>query len=770
MVGSAIALSLIGLGAVQALPSGKQVEERQIWIGDGTGVFVPGNGELPVCLTDIPLQGQPPCLLPPVVGGLKPGKRELGKRQIWIGDGTGVFIPGNGELPVCLTDIPLQGQPPCLLPPIVGGLNPGKAKRQIWIGNGNGTFIPGPGGLPVCLTDAPLSGQPPCLLPPIVGGLNPGKTRRQIWIGPGNGTFFPGQPTIPICLTDVALQEQPPCILPPIVGGLEPPSLPPKEKRGFVLPPDYATNTKKVIETLELELIRLQNKKHKTAEDLDDIEAIKGALKYLAGIVKITAPPGSESTFTPGKRAFVLPPDYATNTKKVIETLELELIRLQNKRNKTDEDRDDIEAIKAALKYLAGITKITAPPGGESTFTPGKRAFILPSDYATNTKKVIETLELELIRLQNKRRKTQEDRDDIAAIKAALRYLAGIVNITAPPGTSSTFTPGKRDTFSLDTVGTYASVCPNLEGAQIALQTLMHKDKPTVEERIIMQKLAAFLKGCGIVIVKSPDGTYTTIKPSDKRDVSFNPLGLQTAYTVLLQAATTLTPSQPSFANWLSLQHISGVLEILGVSSTITVDSARQPKPRAAATGSDIVTIGSRTCQRGDLLGLRAALAALLAAYGHPSKAPANIYLIEQVLVVALQLCGQSVEGWTTLVPGSTVPGGPIVPDPTVPGGPIIPDPTTPGGPLVPDPTVPGGEVKPSTRKARQAPVGDPTAMLAALKTLEDAYGTYGSGKIPAPVWLIMVNLVTILQSLPGVVVPGWPVLGQGSVVLTPST
>ncbi|KAK4041402.1 hypothetical protein C8A01DRAFT_14857 [Parachaetomium inaequale] len=795
MVGPALALSLIGLGAVQALPTGKTVEERQIWLGPGSGTFIPGDGELHTCLTDTPLQEQPPCILPPIVGGLEPStkKREVEKRQIWLGPGSGTFIPGNGELHTCLTDTPLQEQPPCILPPIVGGLEPStrkkrqviigdpsgvfvpgqgelppclvdtpineqppcilppivgglepstKAKRQLIIGDGTGVFIPGQGAVPVCLVDVPLNEQPPCMLPPIVGGLNPStKAKRQLIIGDGTGVFIPGQGEAPVCLVDVPLNEQPPCMLPPIVGGLEPST----KKRGFVLPSDYATNTKRVIEELERDLIGLQNKKNKSKQDLEDIEAIKAALMYLAGITSISAPPGTGSTFTPGKRGFVLPPDYATNTKKVIQTLEKELIRLQNKKNKTQEDRSDIEAIRAALKYLAGITSISAPPGTGSTFTPGKRGFTLPPDYATNTKKVIETLEKELIRLQNKRNKSQEDVDDIEAIKAALMYLAGISSISAPPGTGSTFTPGKRDAeFSLDTVGAYSSVCPNLAGAEIALETLMHKDKPTAEERIVMQQLAAFLKACGITIVKSPDGTYTIIKPSDKRDVSaqFDVTGLQTAYFILLQAATDLYPSQPSFDNWLALQHISGLLELYGASTTLTVDSAGHPKRQ-----TDTITVGTRTCQVIDVMALRAALAALITAYGDPSKASTHIFLVEQVLVTALQLCGQSVAGWTTIIPGSPVPGGP----------------------MIPDPTVPSGEIKPSDKK-RQAIVADPAAMLAALTTLEQAYGAYGSGKIPAPVFLIMVNIVTILQGIPGVVVPGWPVLGQGSVVLTPST
>ncbi|KAK4241976.1 hypothetical protein C8A03DRAFT_40681 [Achaetomium macrosporum] len=526
MVGSALALSLIGLGAVQALPAGKKpVAERQFSIGDGTGTFIPGQGDLPVCLTDgTPLSEQPPCLLPPITGGLEPPKEKkraaAEKRQFTIGNPSGGLIPGQGELPACAVDIPLN--------------------------------------------------------------------------------------------------EQPPCMLPPITGGLEPPTLPPKHKRSF----------------------------------------------------------------TPGKRSFVLPPDAASNPKRVIEKLELDLERLQNKKNKSQEDLDDIKAIKAALLYLAGIT-----------------------------------------------------------------------NISAPPGTGSTFTPGKRDAqFDPNTIGTYAAECPNLEGAELALEALMHKDKPTLEERIIMQKLAAFLKGCGITIVKSPDGTWTIIKPSDKRDMATSQLdvtGLQNAYSALVNAAAEVAPSQPSFTNWLALQQIAGVLEIYGASpaSSPIADSAGHPKRQTS----------TKTCQLADVMGLRAALAALLTAYGEPVAAPTNIFLVEQVLVTALQLCGESVPGWTTLTPGSPIPGGPLIPDPTIPGGPMVPDPYKPGSPL-----------KPSDKKREET--SDPAALLAALKVLEDAYGSYGSATIPVPVWLIMVNAVTILQTNLGVTVPGWPVLGQGSVVLTPST
>lgn len=564
MVGSALALSLIGLGAVQALPAGEPLKERQVWIGDGSVTITPGDGELPVCLEGVPLKQQPPCLLPPVVGGLEPSNR---KRQVWIGDGSVIITPGNGELPECLTDVPLNQQSPCLLPPIVGGLDPSNRKRQIWIGDGSGTITPGDGELPECLTDVPLNQQPPCLLPPIVGGLGPSNRKReaewpaplkerQIWIGDGSGTITPGDGELPECLTDVPLNEQPPCLLPPISGGFLPPTLPKAKRDG----------------------------------------------------------------------------------------------------------------------------------------------------------------------------------------------------------------PGKRDvSFSLDTVGAYAAECPNLEGAQIAVQTLMHKDKLTVQERIILQQLTDFLKGCGITIIRSPDGTFTVIKPSHKkRDVAVTPHfdlgGLEAAYSELLQAAAG-SAEQPAFETWLVLQHLAGLLEMYGAPVPHSVPAAKRGE-------KNTLTAGIKKCSLADVSGLRAALTALLAAYGHPSSAPRSVFLIEQVIVIALQVCGKTVPGWTTLIPGRPIPGGPLVPDPTVPGGPLVPDLTRPGGPL-----------KPSERRGRRAAAEDNAdegaaqALLASLEALEQAYGGYGSADVPVPVWLVMVNAVTVLQGSYGIKLPGWPpVLGDGSVVLRPST
>lgn len=658
-----------------------------------------------------------------------PASKKVEERQTLIGGGWSDFHPGDAP-PTCSINIPISQQPPCIFFPIPGTIRPGKEKRQI-LGPGYSDLHPGDGNIPRCEISLPISQQPPCFFYPIPGQIIPGKTKRQILIGPGSGDFFPGDgSTIPTCEISLPISEQPPCIFFPIPGEITPGN----GKRQILGPgwSDFHPGSGNTIPTCEISL----------------------PIKQQPPCIFFPIP----GEIRPGKRSFILPADYATNTKQVILQLEKQLVALQNKKNKTSEDIADIRAIKAALKYLANIDQISAPPGSETGFVPGKRSFSLPSDYASDTKKVILQLEKQLIALQNKKNKTDEDLADIQAIKSALKYLAGIDQISAPPGTETGFVPGKRDTSS---VGAYASVCPGLEGAEIALETLLHKPKPTVQEYIIIQKLTNFLAGCGIAIVKSPDGTWTIIKPSDKKRgldtevavatpqpvADFDLAGLEESYHLLLESTQG---GQPSFVTWLALRQMADLLELYGAPIDGAVSSASAPSKRQ-------ITIGTGSCQLLDILGLKAALAALMTAYGDPAKTPTNIFLIEQILVTAIQLCGQGVPGWTTLTPGNPIPGGPLVPDTTIPGGPIKPDPYVPGGPI-----------RPGRRQADA--LDDPTTLLDALQVLEAHYGGYESGTIPAPLFLTMLNLVTILQEVYGVTVKGWPVLGPGTVVLTPST
>jgi len=412
----------------------------------------------------------------------------------------------------------------------------------------------------------------------------------------------------------------------------------------------------------------------------------------------------------------------------------------------------------------------------------GKRDFVLPPDYKTNTKAVIKQLEVQLVSLQNKKVKTQEDLTDIAAIKAALKYLANITSISAPPGSGTIFIPGKRD---VEAAGAYAAQCPELSAAEAAIKKLLSKKNLTLEERMLINSLRAFLVGCGAIVSTSPDGSIIIIRPGGKKreeespelvveapapvDAGFSLTGLEEAYKALY-AAYEGAESRPSFTSWLALQQMADLLDLYGkpVQQLISRAETEAPTP---IERRQIGIIGGGACEPADVMGLRAALIALLVAYGHPSQAPANIFLVEQVLVSALQICGAGPAGWTVIIPGTPVPG-PMVPEVPTPGAPMIPEITVPGGPMVPEVPSAGAPMKPAPRsekedvmvEARQTLIaGDPAAILAALKLLEQKYGGYGSGTIPAPVFLIMVNMVTILQES-GVKVPGWPVLGQGSV------
>lgn len=252
--------------------------------------------------------------------------------------------------------------------------------------------------------------------------------------------------------------------------------------------------------------------------------------------------------------------------------------------------------------------------------------------------------------------------------------------IIAPP-TTTIGPSNKRRALSTDQ-------CSNVESVQTELDALLSKPGgPSPPDVVVIQQLATFLLGCGV----------TEIGISNKkRDIAlraeadFDLTGLQTAYEIFLQQPTL------SLDTWLIMQYAADVLEYYGVDverapagTTTTFVSGRKRQ-------GGVFTIGG-SCQLNDVVALKAVLAALASLYGDPAKSPANIFLVEQLVVTGLQACGQNVPGWTVITPGNPIPGGPIVPDPTVPGGPITPDPTIPGGPITPDdPTVPGGGITPS--------------------------------------------------------------------------
>src|SRR3569833_3245443 len=149
----------------------------------------------------------------------------------------------------------------------------------------------------------------------------------------------------------------------------------PRLRDGPHLPPDRNQNHKDRIARLETELEALQNKRHKSASDWDEIDRLRERIERLAGVIDISAPSGSSSTFTPGKakrQEFSLPTDGSQEFKDFVAGLEQKLERLQNKQYKSAADRDAISELKDILRHVAGVVKAGAPAGGSVTFTPGR--------------------------------------------------------------------------------------------------------------------------------------------------------------------------------------------------------------------------------------------------------------------------------------------------------------------------------------------------------------------------------------------------------------
>ncbi|ORY66012.1 uncharacterized protein BCR38DRAFT_407993 [Pseudomassariella vexata] len=352
----------------------------------------------------------------------------------------------------------------------------------------------------------------------------------------------------------------------------------------------------------------------------------------------------------------------------------------------------------------------------------------------------------------------------LKAIEAELlKY--GIKIIRSPDGTTTTFTPGKvkREEASPLGAGNYGEAGFDLAGLEKTLESLMQQygSNPPHDVFIVEEKIKHILLAYGIIIIKAPDGTTTTIYPSTKRAAAT--YDIEALASILEIQVQAYDGAIPPMADWLVLQDIAAVLEsydFLILPGTTTVVGPRTKQRRGTIQLGDSV----------NTVALQALLAMLEATYG--LAPPRDIFLIEQSIATILYAQGISVPGWISpdptvpggvLIPGPYIPGGGITPDPTIPGGKITPDPYYPGGAIIPDPTVPGGAIHPSDRKRDESDAG----LLDALTELEAQYGTYGSGKIPEPVFIVMQNIATILQA-DGVVVPEWPNLG-GSTTIEPS-
>ncbi|KAK0620960.1 hypothetical protein B0T14DRAFT_567676 [Immersiella caudata] len=379
------------------------------------------------------------------------------------------------------------------------------------------------------------------------------------------------------------------------------------------------------------------------------------------------------------------------------------------------------------------------PVTGELRPAPKKRQTLIPSN--ASKKEAIKTLELELQRLEKKKSPSKAEKSAITTIKKELKRLAGIKDITPPPGGSSTFVPGKRDSISLGSFGAYKGFCPpSTTGLRQALSILLAKPRRSEEETLAIIDIVHILSGCGASI--SDEGaTFTPIVPRDNSDL----VGLQAAYADGIAALGSHTPSFTSFIILTGLEDTltSAGLTVSGPSGTVSL------APRQQRIG---------TCDPIDVLLLMTLYRSILREYGtNTSRWPSSVTSQARSILTVLSLCG---EPTSTISPVPYVPGGSITPQPTIPGGTITPQPTIPGGnlepvPMIPGggnlepaPTIPGGEFRPGKR--------DLDSAKQALAVLEKQYGTYQSGKIPTVVFLPMAQLVAYLQGQ-GVVVLGWP-------------
>ncbi|KAI1866567.1 hypothetical protein JX265_007868 [Neoarthrinium moseri] len=408
-----------------------------------------------------------------------------------------------------------------------------------------------------------------------------------------------------------------------------------------------------------------------------------------------------------------------------------------------------------------GITIVATPDGTSTTITFGKAKrqenigpFLGGSDPSA-LKEHLVALELEyefLVHQYGKHAPPSVSRRKEEIEHELKKY--GITIVASPDGTSTTITPGKarrQESFIGD--GSYGNAAFNLEGLERTLEALMQQygPNPPHDVYIIEENIKHILLAYGIKIIQSPDGTSTTIYPSTKR--SAPDYDIEKLEIVLESLIQKYNGERPPLADWLVIQHIAAVLKSYGITvqqspeGTVTIIKPSDKRQSTISLGDSVNTVA-----------LQALFAMLEATYG--SNPPRDIYLIEQTIATILSIKG-------IIIPGFTIPGGPLTPEKPIPGGGMIPDPTVPGGSITPDPTVPGGSLNPSTK--RDGPGLSVEGLQAALAQLEAQYGGYGSGKIPVSVFIIMQNIVTILQA-EGVTVPGWPTLGGGSTIIGPST
>jgi len=302
---------------------------------------------------------------------------------------------------------------------------------------------------------------------------------------------------------------------------------------------------------LQVSLEQLQDKDHKSRADNELIGAIKALLFYKYGITSEYAPPGTTTTLTPGKRqgTWILGGSEPTDEQEAILELEVALEQLQDKPNKSYSDYELIGAIQGLLYYTYHITSISAPEGTTTTLTPGKRqgTFILGGSLPSDEQEAITELEVALEQLQDKPNKSYSDYELIGAIKGLLYYTYHITSISAPDGTTTTLTPGKRQDNSW-TLGGGSIVIPDpptvsgtsssftagkrdnvydiigsipsgetqaIEYLEVKLEQLQNVSKKTKAQKEAITAIKSLLYYTyHITSISAPGGTTTTLTPS----------------------------------------------------------------------------------------------------------------------------------------------------------------------------------------------------------------------------------------------------------------
>jgi hypothetical protein len=154
-----------------------------------------------------------------------------------------------------------------------------------------------------------------------------------------------------------------------------------------------------------------------------------------------------------------------------------------------------------------------------TTFEVGKRdaIFWFPDSSRSDRDNIADAeLKLEIARQELQDCDDQDEKrslkEYIKSLEKYLRKMAHITNISAPPGTTTTFTPGKRDAFGFD----------KLEEAFDELACQFTDKHPSLEIYLLLQHMASLLAAAGhapSIIFLGPAESTFGISSKTKRQI-----------------------------------------------------------------------------------------------------------------------------------------------------------------------------------------------------------------------------------------------------------